>query len=124
MIDNANERQVIFAEAILKTAEQYPEAAPFTPPLSWDPEDLALVVGSMLAAGNAGTPVWLAGGEFCHNLLANVADADSYEVCGLLRAAIESPSAGLFGEGAEGGKFLTPEFREQMQSRGVLTPSN
>jgi hypothetical protein len=127
MTDNVNERQALFAEAILKTAEQCldrGELGPLGPPMSFRVESLCLVLGGMLADGDASSPVWLAGRDFCGKLLDNIPDADSYEVCALLREAIENNNSVYDNKGIAGLEFFTQEYQEKMQARGALALSD
>jgi hypothetical protein len=127
MIDNANERQAIFADAVLKTAEQCldrGELGPLGPPMSFGVESLCLVLGGMLAAGDASSPVWLAGRDFCGKLLDNIPNADSYEVCALLREAIEDNSSVYDNKGIPGLEFFTQEYQEYTKGGGALALSN
>lgn len=121
MVNNATDRQTIFADAILKTAEQrlaLGELGPLGPPISFKVEDLCL------AAGDAGNPVWLAGREFCGKLLDNIPDANNYEVCALLREAIKNNTSIYDDKGVPGREFFTQEYQEQMKDAATLELSN
>ena len=126
MVNTTKERQEIFAGAILKTVEQrlaLGELGPLGPPVSFKVEDLCLVLGGMLADGDAGYSVWLAGREFCAALLHNIPNADSYEVCTLLREAIEHHTSVYDDRGEHGQEFVTQEYAELFKPQKAFSLS-
>ncbi len=78
-----------FLRAIRKAAQDNPELAPKSAESVNTDEDIFDMLATMTADGEGGLLVFLAGREFAGKVLENIPNPESFEVCALVRDAVD-----------------------------------